>query len=165
MHIRKVILRPIHCVLALVLTASCGCASQQKAASNAKAAIYTPQKKIESAEELVKNGLALKAKRDFAGAARELRRALKLDNKLAVAHFHLGTVLFALKNDKGAIKALEMARTLTPFMPEVYLALSLAFKRSGRATDAYMNFAMYQEMLRRARGEGGRKPASLTRPR
>lgn len=145
-------------IIAFLITFSYGCAAQQKAV---KSAVAAPKKQIESAAEIVKKALDLKAKRDFAGAARELRRALKLDAKLAEAHFHLGTVLFAQKNDKGAIKALEAARVLAPFMPEVYLALSFAFRRSGRPQDAYLNFAMYQEMLNRARGDGGRKPASL----
>ncbi|MGE5647681.1 MAG: tetratricopeptide repeat protein [Acidobacteriota bacterium] len=62
--------------------------------------------------------------------------AVKLDPKSSPAHLCLGEVLLAAGDARGAVRELETARELTPWVSRVRWVLSKAYTAAGRGADA-----------------------------
>jgi tetratricopeptide (TPR) repeat protein len=78
----------------------------------------------------------LKKRPDFAKAARELERAVKLYPRYAAAWHLLGTVRLSLSDPAGARQALQQAIAVNPKYDRPYLFLALLELNLARFTEA-----------------------------
>ena len=75
-----------------------------------------------------------------------LRAAAKHDNELAEAHYQLGDM--ALRRGQGteALAHLEKAAELAPRSAKVHFALSRAYRRLGKSTEASKEMELYETL-------------------
>ncbi len=89
---------------------------------------------------------------DYAGAREYLERSIAAEPGNADAHYRLGVVLSALKdetkNEAAARQELERAIALGLDTPEVHFALAKALRMQGDAGAAQQQLQLYQEKLK-----------------
>ena len=93
---------------------------------------------------------------DFAGARRELARAVALDPRWDIGHARYARLLSALGDDAAAIAAIDRAETLSPACELILVDAGAIYARAGRIADAV-------DKLKRAVDLG--PPRSMTRER
>lgn len=81
-------------------------------------------------------GYLLAAQDDFAGARKELERAVALEPDVAPYRFHLARVLLTLEELKVALPHLERALELNPTYPPVYVAWTVVLQHLGELDKA-----------------------------
>jgi len=88
------------------------------------------------AKELIKRARAKLNAGNLDGAGRELRRALELDPKNAVAYHDLGAIFFEKGDFEAALPYFEKAANLEPTSEATREHLGIAYMKLGRAEDA-----------------------------
>jgi len=73
---------------------------------------------------------------DFAGARRELARAVALEPKWDIGHAAYARVLSAVGDDAAAIAAIDRAETLSPTCELILFDAGAIYARAGRANEA-----------------------------
>jgi Flp pilus assembly protein TadD len=81
-----------------------------------------------------------------ARAKRYLERAISIDHSSARAHYLLGQLLIAESNLREAIRELELATQYEPGFRQAHFALSRAYRRIGRVSDANEQFSLFQKL-------------------
>jgi predicted Zn-dependent protease len=79
---------------------------------------------------------AIKADTDPAGALAYAEEAVKLNPRIPLGHYLLGTLLLHTADTARAIAELEIARRAVPDDPGVHYALGRAYAKAGRRADA-----------------------------
>ncbi|MDR3448636.1 MAG: tetratricopeptide repeat protein [Alphaproteobacteria bacterium] len=90
-------------------------------------------------------GVVVGARGDFAEAIAWVDKAVTLDPKAGLLHFHRGTVLLAAQKGPAAIAALLYAAQLQPGVAQIHFNLANALRASGDWPGA---IAHYREALR-----------------
>jgi adenylate cyclase len=80
------------------------------------------------------------AARDFAGADKEFKRALDLNQSYATAHHWRGVALSYSGRPKGALKEALKAEKLDPLSPQIATFLGITHEELGRYEDAERQF-------------------------
>jgi predicted Zn-dependent protease len=100
---------------------------------------------------------AAKASSDPAVALRFAEDAVRLNPRVPLGHFLLGSLLLETPDTGRAIAELELAEQSVKEDPRVYYALGRAYARAGRTADAERARATFRRLTddqqRRARGE------------
>ncbi|WP_375767802.1 protein kinase [Archangium gephyra] len=89
----------------------------------------------EDARALAELGFVRYRQEKLDEAAALLRRALRKDKELALAHYYLGAVLFRQDNISGAERAYREADRLEPQEPRALAALCQVLAHAGRVND------------------------------
>ncbi len=89
----------------------------------------------EDARALAELGFVRYRQEKLDDAAALLRRALRKDKELALAHYYLGAVLFRQDNISGAERAYREADRLEPQEPRALAALCQVLAHAGRVND------------------------------
>lgn len=100
----------------------------------------------ETAEAIVDESEALINGGKLTQAERVLKRAIKLNSKLAEAHYNLGLVYAEIGNTKAAIAELKTAAELKPLISQVWLMLASVQQSSG---DLDAAIASYDQFMSR----------------
>ena len=101
------------------------------------------------------NFAALKARTDPHLALRHAEEAVRLDARLPLGHYLLGTLLLQTDQIARAIAELEIARRALPREPQIYFALARAYARANRPQDAERARAIFRRLTEeRQRSEG-----------
>jgi tetratricopeptide (TPR) repeat protein len=79
---------------------------------------------------------AIKAEADPGGALAYAEEAVRLNPKIPLGHYLLGTLLLHTEQIDRAVAELELAQRGGPEDPRVYYALGRAYARAGRREDA-----------------------------
>jgi predicted Zn-dependent protease len=106
---------------------------------------------------------AIKAETDPAEALPYAEEAVRLNPRIPLGHYLLGSLLLENGQAARAITELELARTAVPDNPEVHYALGRAYARAGRTADAERARATFAR-LTRERDLAARRPAGLVPP-
>ena len=91
-------------------------------------------------------GVARLEQYDFAAATAAFRRALELDNTLAIARLNLGIALFYGGEPDAARKDLESVRGALPDRPQVEYVLGLIARAADRTDDAIEAFTRVRKI-------------------
>lgn len=91
--------------------------------------------------------------------AAELRKAVRLNPRLAEAHFELGAVLETQRNFAGAIAAFQKATELRPRDPNPHYRLSRLYARLGDDTRAATERALHEQLTAEEKMELDRRQA------
>ena len=75
-----------------------------------------------------------------------LEQALKLNNNLSEAHYHLGQIDLQRAQPQAALQHLEIAARLEPGRSKILFALSRAYRNVGRQQDAERAFEKFQQL-------------------
>ncbi len=98
-------------------------------------------------------GLVLAELGEPDAAARELRAALNVDEKLPIAHRELADVLRKIREPKAALKHAERATQLAPRDPKAWVVLARVHKAAGRKKQTAAAYARaFDEAARLAPG-------------
>jgi tetratricopeptide (TPR) repeat protein len=89
--------------------------------------------------------LKLKLK-DAAGGTPYAEEAVKLNPRLPLAHYLLGSLLLETGQAARAIAELETAQRLLPDEPKIYFALGRAYARANRKEDAERARAVFERL-------------------
>lgn len=92
------------------------------------------------------NFAALKARTDPHLALRHAEEAVRLDARLPLGHYLLGTLLLQTDQIARAIAELEVARRALPREPQIYFALARAYARANRPQDAERARAIFRRL-------------------
>lgn len=89
---------------------------------------------------------AIKASTDPAAALRYAEQAVKLNPRVPLGHYLLGSLLLHTDDTARAIAELEIAERSVKEDPGLYYALQRAYSRAGRAEDAARARATFQRL-------------------
>jgi predicted Zn-dependent protease len=106
---------------------------------------------------------AIRAQDDPAAARRLAEEAVRLNPRIPLGHYLLGTLLLEAGELQPAIVALETAERSVKEDPGVYYALSRAYARAGRTADAEKARATFTR-LNEARQAAARRVPDEERP-
>jgi tetratricopeptide (TPR) repeat protein len=81
-----------------------------------------------------------------ARAKRYLERAISVDHSSARAHYLLGQLLITESNPRDAVRELEIAIQSEPGFRQAHFALSRAYRRMGRVSEANEQFSLFQKL-------------------
>jgi tetratricopeptide (TPR) repeat protein len=84
--------------------------------------------------------------REAAGGLSYAEEAVKLNPRLPLAHYLLGSLLLETGQTARAIEELETARRLLPEEPKIYFALGRAYTRAHRKEDAERARAAFERL-------------------
>lgn len=88
--------------------------------------------------------------RDFTGGLPLAEKAVKLNPKLPLGHYLLGSLLLETGETARAITELETAERLLPNEPKIQFALGRAYARAGRQQDAARARANFERLTKEA---------------
>jgi tetratricopeptide (TPR) repeat protein len=83
-------------------------------------------------------------------ALRHAEEAVRLDPRIPLGHYLLGSLLIEVNRIERAIKELEIAQRLLPKEPKVYFALGRAYARAHRKQDAERARAIFKRLTEAA---------------
>ncbi len=88
--------------------------------------------------------------KDFAGGLPYAEKAVKLNPRLPLGHYLLGSLLLETGQTSRAITELETARRLLPNEPKIHFALGRAYARANRQKDAAAARAAFARLTKQA---------------
>lgn len=97
------------------------------------------------------NFAALKARSDPQLALRHAEEAVKLNARLPLGHYLLGSLLLQTGQIARAIAELEIAQRALPDEPQIYFALARAYARANRLRDAERARAIFRRLTEERR--------------
>jgi tetratricopeptide (TPR) repeat protein len=98
----------------------------------------------------------VKSLSDPALALHHAQEAVRLDPRIPLGHFLLGSLLLEAAQIERAIKELEIAQRLLPNEPKVYFALGRAYARANRKQDAERARAIFKRLTEESERGGSR---------
>jgi tetratricopeptide (TPR) repeat protein len=107
---------------------------------------------------------AIKAQTDPAVALKYAEESVKLNPRIPLGHFLLGSLLLHTPDTTRAIAELEIAEASVRDDPSLYYALGRAYARAGRADDAARARATFKR-LTEARQQGARRTPDPAEPK
>ena len=96
---------------------------------------------------LYANGMLEEQGGDYAAARAHLEKSLALDPNYDQAHYTLGMVLAALKDEAGAAGEFQQAINLGDQRPEVRFQLAKALRSGGNTEEANRQFKLYSDQM------------------
>lgn len=95
--------------------------------------------------------------KDFADGLPYAEKAVKLNPKLPLGHYLLGSLLLETGQATRAISELETAARLLPNEPKIHFALGRAYARAGRQQEAARARATFERLTKQAEAKPQRQ--------
>ncbi len=102
--------------------------------------------------------------KDFAGGLPYAEKAVKLNPRLPLGHYLLGSLLLETGQTARAIGELEAAARLLPNEPKIYFALGRAYARANRQKDAAAARATFLRLTKQAEAAKSGESEQQTQP-
>lgn len=98
--------------------------------------------------------------REFKEGLPFAEEAVKLNSRLPLGHYLLGSLLVGVGQTARAVNELETAARLMPDEPKIHYSLSRAYEQAGRREDARRALATFARLKKQQEGADSNAPAA-----